>query len=108
MSEFQYYEFRTLDRRLTPEEIADVCKLSSRAKVTDTRATFVYHFGDFSGDAQKVLDQYFDVMLYTSNFGVKELYFKLPKNLVNLDALNVYSKKNDCAVKIIPTKKSVL
>lgn len=108
MSEFQYYEFRALDRSLTQEEMDEVQELSSRARVTSMSAVFTYNYGDFKGDAKKVVDRYFDMMLYTSNFGAKELYFKLPKSLVNVEALRAYTHKNDCAVEVIPTKNSVL
>ncbi len=42
MSEYQYYEWQTLDRLLTPEEQAAVNKLSSHIDVTSTRAVVSY------------------------------------------------------------------
>ena len=78
MSEFQYYEFQTVDRPLTQQEIEEVQKLSSRASVTKNGAIFIYNFGDFRGNSDDVLAKYFDAFLYISNFGIKTLGFRLP------------------------------
>ena len=45
MSEYQYYEFRTVDRSLTAGEIAELEKLSSRAEITATSFTNTYSYG---------------------------------------------------------------
>lgn len=37
MSEYQYYEFRALDRRLTAEQQQRLRSLSSRAEISATR-----------------------------------------------------------------------
>ena len=42
MSEYQYYEFQTLDRPLTQREMRELRKYSTRAIITDTR--FVNHY----------------------------------------------------------------
>ena len=53
MSEYQYYEFQAIDRPLTAKEQQEIKALSSRAQVTPTQATFLYHYGDFRGNAEK-------------------------------------------------------
>jgi hypothetical protein len=83
MSEYQYYEFRAIDRPLTTDEQAEVDKLSSRAKVSPNQAIFVYNYGDFRGSAEKVLTQYFDAMLYMANWGRWQLMFRFPKSLID-------------------------
>jgi hypothetical protein len=47
MSEYQYYEFQTIDCPLTPKEQAEIKELSSRVKLTQTQAIFLYNYGDF-------------------------------------------------------------
>lgn len=54
MSEYQYYEFQTLDRPLTESEQAFIKNLSSRVQLTPTQAVFTYSYGDFRGDPKKV------------------------------------------------------
>jgi len=83
MSEYQYYEFQALDRALTSQEQKTLQALSSRAQVTPHRASFVYHYGDFRGDPEAILAQYFDAMLYLANWGTWQLMFRLPKALVD-------------------------
>ncbi len=83
MSEYQYYEFQTIDRPLSAEEQAAISKLSSRAQFTPTQAIFVYNYGDFRGDPKQVLTQYFDSMLYVANWGTWRLIFRLPKAIVD-------------------------
>jgi hypothetical protein len=79
MSEYQYYEFQTIDRPLSPEEQVVISKLSSRGQLNPTQAIFVYNYGDFRGDPKQVLAQYFDIMLYVANWGTWRLIFRLPK-----------------------------
>jgi hypothetical protein len=44
MSEYQYYEFQSIDRPLTVQEQAEIQELSSRGKVTSTQAVFLYNY----------------------------------------------------------------
>jgi hypothetical protein len=69
VSEYQYYEFRALDRRLTAEQQRRLRSLSSRAEISATRFTNEYSFGDFRGDPGRLLEEYFDAYLYTANWG---------------------------------------
>lgn len=56
MSEYQFYEFQAIDRPLSPEEREYVQSLSSRVKLTATNAQFLYNYGDFRGEPEKLLD----------------------------------------------------
>lgn len=90
MSEYQYYEFRTVGRALTREEERTVNTWSSRGNVTSVSASFEYHFSDFRQDVQECLEGYFDVMLYIANWGSKRVMFRLPVQLVDIKALKNY------------------
>lgn len=90
MSEYQYYEFQTIDRPLTDGEQAEIRKLSSRVALTPTQAVFTYQFGDFRGKPEQVLEQYFDAMLYLANWGTRRLMFRFPKSLIDLKAVQPY------------------
>ncbi len=83
MSEYQYYEFQTIDCPLTTKEQAEIKKLSSRVQLTPTQAIFLYNYGDFRGGPEKVLTQYFDVMFYIANWGTWRLLFRFPKAIVD-------------------------
>lgn len=90
MSEYQYYDFRAIDKPLTPKQRADVASLSSRANVTAQRAEFVYHYGDFRGNEKALIGDTFDMMLYVANWGTRRLMFRLPKTLFNLAEMRDY------------------
>jgi hypothetical protein len=83
MSEYQYYEWQTLDRALTREEMAEVNGLSSHIEVTATHAVVTYSWGDFKHNQKSVLARYFDAFLYWANWGSRELMFRLPKSLLD-------------------------
>ena len=101
MSDFHYYEFQKIDRSLTPKEISEIQQLSSRVKISGKQATFVYHYGSFRGDLEQTLASYFDVMLSVSNYGSKQLSFRLPCPLVNLKELKVYEYPHVVTIKTI-------
>jgi hypothetical protein len=83
MSEHQYYEFQSLDQPLSSADQTYLRGLSSRVSLTATSASFVYNYGDFHGDPEKVLDRCFDLMLYVANFGTRQLMFHFPKKLID-------------------------
>ncbi len=91
MSEYQYYEWQTIDRPLTASEQREVNGLSSHMDtVTSAQAIVTYSWGDFKHDPRKVLLKYFDAFLYDSNFGTRQLMFRLPKNLVDVSTIQPY------------------
>lgn len=90
MSEYQYYEFRALDRRLTSEQQRRLRALSSRAEISATRFTNEYSFGDFRGDPGRLLEEYFDAYLYAANWGTRELAFRLPRALLDAQTARRY------------------
>ena len=91
MSEYQYYEWQTIDRPLTASEQREVNALSSHMDtVTSTQAVVTYSWGDFKHDPQQVLLKYFDAFLYDSNFGTRRLMFRLPKDLVDVSSIQSY------------------
>jgi hypothetical protein len=90
VSEYQYYEFRALDRRLTTEQQQRLRSLSSRAEISATRFTNEYSFGDFRGDPGRLLEDYFDAYLYAANWGTRELAFRLPRALLDAETARRY------------------
>jgi hypothetical protein len=90
VSEYQYYEFRALDRRLTAEQQQKLRSLSSRADISATRFTNEYSFGNFRGDPGRLLEEYFDAYLYAANWGTRELAFRLPRALLDADTARRY------------------
>jgi hypothetical protein len=90
VSEYQYYEFRALDRRLTAEQQQRLRSLSSRAEISATLHANEYSFGDFRGDPGRLLEEYFDAYLYAANWGTRELAFRQPRALLDAETARRY------------------
>jgi hypothetical protein len=90
MSEYQYYEWQTVDRALTAAEQAAVGRLSSHIDVSSSRATVTYQWGDFKHDPKQVLVKYFDAHLYLANWGSQRLMFRFPKGLLDAQSVSAY------------------
>ncbi|NER04207.1 MAG: hypothetical protein F6K17_17100 [Okeania sp. SIO3C4] len=90
MSEYQQYEFRSIDRKLTPKEKKEISQWSSRTEASDYSATFIYHYGDFRQDEIEAVANYFDAMTYMSNWGTRQLIFKIPKELSDAKRLRSF------------------
>lgn len=92
MSEFQYYDFQSIDRKLKQSEISQISKISSRVKPTSYQAIFTYSYSDFPKDYKKVLAKYFDAMLYAANWGTRILCFRFPEDLLDSKQVLPYCK----------------
>jgi hypothetical protein len=90
MSGYQCYEFVALERPLTAKQMAELRTVSTRADITPTRFWNEYHWGDFKGDAAKLVARYFDAHLYFANWGTRRLMLRLPSKPVMLKSLRPY------------------
>lgn len=78
MSEYQYYEFVAIDRPLNAQAQAEVGALSTGAEITATRFVNEYHWGDFRGDPNQLMERYYDAHLYFANWGTRRIMLRLP------------------------------
>ena len=90
MSEYQYYAFVAIDRPLDAQAQAEVGALSTRAEITATRFVNEYHWGDFRGDPNQLMERYYDAHLYFANWGTRRIMLRLPRNLLDLDVAGQY------------------
>jgi len=91
MSEYQYYEFQTIDRPLNSRQMNRLRKYSTRATITPTRFTNVYHSGNFKGDIGEWMKKYFDAFLYVANWGSRTLILRIPERLIDPETIRRYS-----------------
>ena len=85
MSEYQYYEFLALDRPLDDRQQAEVRSLSTRASITATSFINEYHWGNFRGDPNRMMERYYDAHLYLTNWGTHRIMLRLPRELLAID-----------------------
>jgi hypothetical protein len=79
MSEYQYYDFRAIDRPLTSAQRAELGRISTRAEISSTKFTNFYTFGEFRGHPVALVERYFDAFLYLANWGTREVMFRMPR-----------------------------
>jgi hypothetical protein len=90
MSEYQYFEFQSLDRPLTADQQSAMRRISHQVDLTPVRATFTYTVGSFGAEPMAVLAQHFDAMIHLTGWGDKRLMFRFPAFLLDLEQLRVY------------------
>jgi len=78
MSEYQYYEFLSIDRPLTADELDELRALSTRATITPVSFTNEYHWGNFKGNPDKLMQRYFDAHVYVANWMTAIFMVRLP------------------------------
>jgi len=94
MSEYQFYEFRAIDKPLSKEDKAEIGSWSSRTNPSNTGAIFTYSYGSFPKDVITVTEKYFDAMFSVSNWGTTRLIFKFPTSLLTTDRIRQYCSEN--------------
>src|SRR6478736_6508204 len=99
MSEYQYYEFQAIDRRLTPNEMKELRQISTRAEITPSGLTNEYHWGDFKGNPSKLMEKYFDLFFYFANWGTRQLMLRLPKGALETKPLAEFATSEFLGIK---------
>ena len=100
MSEYQYYEFQALDRALTPHDIRELRKYSTRATITATRFVNHYEWGDFKGNPSTWVQKYFDAFLYFANWGTHRLMLRLPSQALDIKTAKRYLRGHSAAAHV--------
>ncbi len=90
MSEYQRYEFMTIDRPLTRVQLEAVNDLSSHIEASSTHALVEYNWGDFKHNPIDVLYEYFDGFLYWANWGSPRLALRFPHGILPSTLINNY------------------
>lgn len=98
MSEYQYYEFQTIDKPLSENDIEDLRDLSTRARITATSFANEYNYGNFKGDSLKLVERYFDAFLYVANWGTHRFMLKVPRKVVDVDRVHEYCSGGSAAI----------
>ena len=83
MSEYQYYEFLALDQLLTPQEMAELRRISSRAEISPRHFFNTYDWGDLKADPMELLARYFDAHVYYANWGTCWFAARLPQGTLD-------------------------
>jgi hypothetical protein len=90
MSEYQYYEFVTVDRPLTPAQQGELRSFSTRARITSSSFVNEYQWGDLKGDPRVWMERYFDAFLYLANWGTHRIALRLPAEVLDAKIVAEY------------------
>ena len=90
MSEYQYYEFISIDNPLSRQELAELRAVSTRADISSTRFVNEYNWSDLRASPPTLMERYFDAHLYVANWGSRTVIFRFPLRAVPLSALEPY------------------
>ncbi len=63
--------------------MAELRSHSTRARITPTSFVNDYSWGDFKGNVDRWIDEYFDAFVYLANWGTRELKLRLPAGLLD-------------------------
>ncbi len=100
MSEYQYFVFQAIDRPLSKKEMAELRSHSTRARITPTSFVNDYSWGDFKGDEDVWMDEYFDAFLYVASWGTHILNLRLPANQLSAKTARLYAVGERAAVRV--------
>lgn len=90
MSEYQYFEFQSLDRPLTGQQQRAMRRISHQVDLTPMRAAFTYTAASFNAEPRAVLAEHFDAMIHLTGWGDKRLMFRFPAALLDLEQVQAY------------------
>ncbi len=100
MSEYQYYEFRAVDRPLGEREMRELRELSTRAEITPTGFVNTYNWGDFRGDPYELMEKYFDAFVYVANWGTHRLMLRIPRRLIDAKTASLYCTGEELSLSV--------
>jgi len=106
MSDYRYYEFRSIDRPLDSTEIRMLRRLSTRASITPHGFTNHYDYGDFKGDCNKLIAETFDAFVFTSDH-FRRFSLRLPKKRLR-DPEAVLRFAGDCTLFVYELGESII
>lgn len=90
MSEYEYYEFRAVDRPLDDKQLRRLQRYSKLAEISAVGLTAVSSLGDFHRLPLTLMNEYYDAGLYMANFGTRRLMYRLPRTRLDPDVARTY------------------
>lgn len=100
MSEYQYYEFQSVDRYLTDKEMSELRSFSTRANITSNSFVNEYSWGDFKGNVSLWMEKYFDGFLYYANWGTHVLKLGLSAAFLDFKTVQTYCSGDNFSARL--------
>ena len=105
MSEYQYYEFRAVDRALSESEMTKLAELR-HDELSKHGFCVEYNYGDFPRRPREILLQYFDAFVYEASWAHRRFMLRMPHRLFGAGSAGEYAageclaieEKGDCVI----------
>jgi hypothetical protein len=95
---YHYYEFRAIDRPLKDKDRTELQALSRTARITAKSFVNSYDmWSSFGGDPTQFMRRWFDLHLHRTTWGEHRLMIRLPKQLVQREAIDRMLRRVECA-----------
>jgi hypothetical protein len=94
VSEYQYYEFQAIDNPLDADAQRALRRITTRAQITSRSLVNTYQWGNFKGDPRRLVERWFDLFIYWTNWGTRTLMLRAPSRFVELKAVRPYCANN--------------
>ncbi len=82
MSEYQLVKFETIDTPLSKQQRSELRDISSRAHIDSRSFKVQYNYSSLRADPKEVMLACFDIGFNFANWGVTEVYIKLPAETI--------------------------
>jgi hypothetical protein len=79
VSEYQYYEFVSVDEPLSEKQQQELRAVSTRGRISSSSFVNDYQWGDLKADPRRWMEKHFDAHLYLTNWGTHRIAVRLPK-----------------------------
>lgn len=79
VSEYQYYEFVSVDQPLSAKQQDELRAVSTRGRISSSSFVNDYQWGDLKADPRRWMERYFDAHLYLTNWGTHRIALRMPK-----------------------------
>jgi hypothetical protein len=79
--------------------MAELRRVSTRARITRTSFTNHYDFGEFKGDPGRWMERYFDAFLYSANWSSHIVTLRVPLEVFDLRTARRYCDSSSCSVR---------
>jgi len=91
MSEYQYYEFITLDQPLSKEQRTELRSRSTRAEITATSFINEYRWGSLKAEPFDWMTRHFDAHVYSANWGLCHFMLALPVDALDQATVKTFA-----------------
>lgn len=102
MSEYQYYEFLSIDRPLSAREMEHLRAVSTRARITPVSFVNEYNWGNLKADPIEFMRRFFDAHVYLASWGEALFMVRLPLEAIDEQTITAFCTSSHLTAEKLP------